>query len=30
MNNPKGTMKESGVADQAMLLLRKKVNVAGV
>ncbi|TCD61402.1 DNA damage-inducible protein 1 [Steccherinum ochraceum] len=30
MSNPKATMKESGVADQAMLLLRKKVNIAGV
>jgi len=30
LSNPKATMKESGVGDKAMLLLRRKVNVAGM
>ncbi|THH27645.1 hypothetical protein EUX98_g6548 [Antrodiella citrinella] len=29
LSNPKATMKECGVGDQAMLLLRRKVSVAG-
>jgi len=29
LSNPKATMKESGVGDKAMLLLRRKINVAG-
>ena len=30
LSNPKATMKESGVGDKAMLLLRRKINVAGM
>jgi len=30
LSNPKATMRESGVGDKAMLLLRKKINVAGM
>lgn len=30
LSNPNATMKDSGVADSAMLLLRRKVNVAGI
>lgn len=30
LSNPKATMKESGVGNKAMLLLRRKVNVAGI
>ena len=29
LNNPKATMRECGVSDNAMLLLRRKVSVAG-
>ncbi|KAI0806882.1 aspartyl protease-domain-containing protein [Fomes fomentarius] len=29
LNNPKATMRESGVGDNAMLVLRKKVHIAG-
>jgi len=30
LSNPKATMKESGVGDKGMLLLRRKINVAGI
>lgn len=30
LSNPKATMKESGVSDKAILVLRRKVNIAGM